>query len=283
MLCYLTYSLLDWPGIHTCLITCYIVSLSTVAESIEKLALRIAGCLIGAAMGLLVLIFLVPAYDSITALLLTVFLGSFAAAWVATGSPRISYVGFQIAFAFFLCVIQGPSPAFDLAIARDRVVGILFGNLVVYLIFTQVWPVSLKARIESGVANLVWQLTELARAQGRASCRAAAIEVLSVHAAVEEELAVIRYEPAEIRPSARWLTFGEDVLERAAALEAPLFLASERDEAMAQQFADRLSGNAQSQHAKHGKPDALASVVAEKVDDLKRALIKMESSAHATS
>ena len=54
----------------------------------------------------------------------------FASAWVAAGTPRISYAGFQIAFAFFLCVIQGATPAFDMTIARDRVIGILFGNLV---------------------------------------------------------------------------------------------------------------------------------------------------------
>ena len=42
MFCYLVYSLLDWPGIHTCLITVYIVSLGTTAETIEKLTLRIA-------------------------------------------------------------------------------------------------------------------------------------------------------------------------------------------------------------------------------------------------
>jgi len=43
MFCYVLYSQLDWPGIHTCFITCYIVSLSTAAETVEKLALRISG------------------------------------------------------------------------------------------------------------------------------------------------------------------------------------------------------------------------------------------------
>ncbi len=49
MFCYVLYLLLDWPGIHTGLITCYIVSLGTTAETVEKLTLRILGCLVGAA------------------------------------------------------------------------------------------------------------------------------------------------------------------------------------------------------------------------------------------
>ncbi len=43
MFCYVVYLLLDWPGIHTCLITCYIVSLGTAAETMEKQALRFPG------------------------------------------------------------------------------------------------------------------------------------------------------------------------------------------------------------------------------------------------
>jgi len=36
MICYLVYSALSWPGIHTCLITCYVVALSSTAETIEN-------------------------------------------------------------------------------------------------------------------------------------------------------------------------------------------------------------------------------------------------------
>src|SRR3984885_6207094 len=114
MLCYVIYLLLDWPGIHTCFITCYIVSLGTTAETIEKLALRISGALIGAAFGLAAIVFLLPHLTSIGSLLVVVFIAGLVSAWVAAGSPRISYVGYQMVFAFFLCVIQGPSPAFAL-------------------------------------------------------------------------------------------------------------------------------------------------------------------------
>ncbi|WP_459694348.1 FUSC family protein, partial [Achromobacter xylosoxidans] len=51
MFCYLLYTLLDWPGIHTCVITCYIVSLGTAGETVQKLRLRLAGCVIGALAG----------------------------------------------------------------------------------------------------------------------------------------------------------------------------------------------------------------------------------------
>jgi multidrug resistance protein MdtO len=76
-----------------------------------------------------------PGLDSIDRLMAVVFVATIASGRVAVGGgPRISYAGFQIAFAFFICVIQGSSPAFDLTTASDRVIGVLFGILVAYLV-----------------------------------------------------------------------------------------------------------------------------------------------------
>ena len=75
--------------------------------------------------------------------------------WISAGSPRIAYAGFQLAFAFFLCVVQGPAPAFDMVVARDRVIGILIGNLAMFAVSTFLWPVSLRPRIEAGIAKLL--------------------------------------------------------------------------------------------------------------------------------
>ena len=66
--------------------------------------------------------------------MIIVFLVALASAWIAAGDERIAYAGFQIAFAFFLCVIQGAGPSFDMVTARDRVIGILLGNVVIYLL-----------------------------------------------------------------------------------------------------------------------------------------------------
>jgi multidrug resistance protein MdtO len=171
MFCYVLYSLLDWPGIHTSLITCYIVSLGTTAETVEKLTLRILGCLVGAAAGIAAIVYLIPHVTSIGALMIVVFLGALVSAWIAAGSPRISYAGFQMAFAFFLCVIQGSGPSFDLTTARDRVIGILLGNIVVYVIFANIWPVSVGKRIDPAIAALLRRLGALVTDPRRLSCR----------------------------------------------------------------------------------------------------------------
>ena len=204
MFCYVLYSLLDWPGIHTCFITCFIVSLTTTGETIEKFALRIVGCLIGAGAGIAAIVFLLPSLTSISGLLLVVFLGALAGAWVAVGSPRIAYAGIQIAFAFFLCVIQGPAPAFDLTIARDRVIGILIGNLVVYLLFTRVWPVSVAGRVDAAIDGLRAKLRVLRTAtpEGRPALVA---ETQVVLGAIERDLELAQYEPRSVRPGDRWL------------------------------------------------------------------------------
>jgi multidrug resistance protein MdtO len=88
MFCYLLYSLLDWPGIHTCFITVYIVSLSTTAETVEKLTLRILGCLVGAAAGTAAIVFLVPSLTSIGHLMAVVFLGRFRRGFTSLPAAR---------------------------------------------------------------------------------------------------------------------------------------------------------------------------------------------------
>jgi len=228
MLCYLTYSILDWPGIHTCFLTCYIVALPTLADSFEKLALRVAGCLVGAALGFATMVYVVPSFTSVTALFLIVLAGALVATWVTAGSPRIAYAGFQIAFAYFLCVVQDAGPAFDLVVARDRVIGMLFGMLVMYLVSSRIWPVSVAQRIESGIRSAVQSLVAMAKAPDNTSRVRLAAEANAALDAAQEDLAIAGYEPASVRPSERWLGLRRAMVARAAAIAGPLLLAAQR-------------------------------------------------------
>src|SRR5262249_60867710 len=108
--------------------------------SVEKLTLRIVGCLAGAGLGLLVMLRIVPRTTDIGDLAAIVFVGAFLAAWIAAGDKHISYAGFQLGFAYFLCIIQGPSPSFDMAVARDPVIGILFWDKDSYFSGTRALP-----------------------------------------------------------------------------------------------------------------------------------------------
>jgi multidrug resistance protein MdtO len=240
MLCYLLYSLLDWPGIHTCFITVYIVSLGTTAETVEKFTLRILGCLVGAAAGYAAIVFLVPSLTSIDQLMAVVFLGTLAAGYVAAGSPRISYAGFQMAFAFFLCVVQGPAPAFDLVTARDRVIGILLGNLVVYLVFTNLWPISIGKRIDPAIASLLHRLSAMMTAADVRARRTLASLAQSQLGEIETDINLAAYEPEAVRPSAAWLAARRDVADEIGLLQAPLLLSADDDARTSAQIAHRL-------------------------------------------
>ena len=238
MLCYAIYSLFDWPGIHTCFITCYIVSLGTTAETIEKFTLRILGALIGAATGLAAIVFLLPHLTSIGSLLIVVFIASVVSAWVAAGSPRISYVGYQMAFAFFLCVIQGPSPAFDLTVARDRIIGIMLGNVVAYLIFTNIWPVTVIRRIDPGLVALLRRLVDLTNAASRSRRNSVATDVAGTMTEVSQDVELAAYESSRT-PHLR-LTARARAIHRMRALMGPLLLLSNEQSSATRDVADRL-------------------------------------------
>ncbi len=57
------------------------------------------------------------------------------AAWILTSSPRLSYFGNQLALAFYLIQLHGPSPQTNLAIARDNIMGIMLGLVMMWLVF----------------------------------------------------------------------------------------------------------------------------------------------------
>jgi multidrug resistance protein MdtO len=140
MFCYIFYSAIDWSGIHTALITCTFIALESTEATLYKGTSRIVGCVIGGALALFTIVFLMPHMETIASLVVVVAFASAIAGWVATGSQRISYAGLQIAFAFFYSVFQGYAPDTDLDNVRNRVIGILLGLIVTGLVFQYIWP-----------------------------------------------------------------------------------------------------------------------------------------------
>ena len=142
-LCYLFYNAKAWPGISTAITTCFLTALTTIGSSHQKQILRFAGAIVGGvAMGIGVEVYILPALDSIAGFTLVIIAATIIAAWFATSSPRLSYFGVQIAVAFYLINLSEFHLQTSLVPARDRVLGILLGLLMMWLVFDQLWGAS---------------------------------------------------------------------------------------------------------------------------------------------
>src|SRR5882724_41451 len=166
MFCYIFYMAIDWSGIHTALITCTFIALESTGATFHKGLLRIGGCVIGGALALFTIVFLMPHMDTIASLVVVVAGASAIAGWVATGTELISYSGLQIAFAFFYSVFQGYAPDTDLDNVRNRVVGILFGLIVTAVVFYYVWPEHAVDRLRDALRQALRQLSQLLGTDG---------------------------------------------------------------------------------------------------------------------
>lgn len=140
MLAYVVYQAIDWPGLSTSIATCIITALSTIGASRQKQFLRLGGAIIGGfGFGMGAQIFVLPRLDSITGFTVLFAIVTAIAAWIATATPRLSYLGVQLALAFYLINLQEFAAQFSLTIARDRVVGVLLGLLSMWLVFDRLW------------------------------------------------------------------------------------------------------------------------------------------------
>jgi multidrug resistance protein MdtO len=153
MTVYSIYTMLNWPGLRTSVVTCFFVALGSLGETVHKLTLRITGAIVGGALAALCIVFVLPHFTDIGQLCLLIGVVAAGAAWIATSSEQLAYAGMQMAFAFFLGVLQGYAPATDLTVLRDRIAGILLGNIVMTIVFSVFWPESATLRIRSAIAE----------------------------------------------------------------------------------------------------------------------------------
>jgi multidrug resistance protein MdtO len=209
MTCYFIQSLADWPSIGTCVPTAFMVALGTAGETLHKATLRIVGALVGAGLGLAAILLLMPLMTSLGDLFLLLAPVTLLAAWVGCGTDRVAYAGFQIGLAFYLVVLHGTGPTVDMYTARDRIIGILLGNVVIFVIFTTIWPVSVASVVRTNVAKALGQLAALGDLGGSAndsisqSARSAIGEAFR-QAIAQARAALVndRFETSEIRRAA---------------------------------------------------------------------------------
>jgi multidrug resistance protein MdtO len=163
MAAYAAYALLDWAGMRTAVVTCFFVALSSLGETVHKLTLRLSGAIIGGLIAALCIVFVIPHLTDIGQLFLLIFTVSVGAAWIATSSELLAYAGMQIAFAFFLGILQGYAPASDLTVLRDRIAGIVLGNIVITLVFSSLWPQSARSSLRKALADSLRAIAEVIR------------------------------------------------------------------------------------------------------------------------
>ncbi|SDF41688.1 multidrug resistance protein MdtO [Terriglobus roseus] len=173
-ICYVIYNAVAWPGILTCVVTVLFTGLTSTGAMKQKQLYRLFGAAIGGALAILVESLLFPNMDSVTSLVLVTGSVCLLSAWVSR-SPRIGYTGVQIAFAFFITDLAGFGAASQIAPARDRVIGIALGILVMWFVFDQIWPVRTSHALEAirnRVVHNANAMTTSAKASKMAAMRA---------------------------------------------------------------------------------------------------------------
>jgi multidrug resistance protein MdtO len=165
-ICYVIYNGLKWPEISTAYFTVLFTGLTTTGATNRKLVFRIIGSTIGGLiLGLGCLVFVFPHIESVTPFLLVVAAVTFIGVWVA-GSSYYGYIGLQIVFSFNLLAFEGLSAATQMTPARDRLLGILLGLIVMLLIFHQVRPERTVDTMRQALARLLRNEAELVRLMG---------------------------------------------------------------------------------------------------------------------
>jgi len=163
-LCYVIYNALAWPGISTAVTTCLLTALSTIGASHQKQILRIAGAIVGGfGIGMGAQLFILPYVDSIAGFVVLFVFATALSSWFLTSSPRVSYFGIQVALAFYLVHLQEFRFQNSLAVGRDRVVGVLLGLFIMWLVFDRLWGKPAGVEMRAAFVSTIRSLAQLAR------------------------------------------------------------------------------------------------------------------------
>jgi multidrug resistance protein MdtO len=181
MLAYVVYQAIDWPGLSTAFVTCILTALSTIGSSRQKQFLRLGGAIVGGfVFGMGAQVFVLPHLDSITGFTVLFAVVAAISSWIARATPRLSYLGVQVAFAFYLIHLQEFAPETSLSIARDRAVGVLLGLMSMWLIFDRLWVRDALQEMQDGFCRNLQRLAELFEQSRKTEPKEAARRALRV-------------------------------------------------------------------------------------------------------
>lgn len=191
--CYIVYNAIDWPGISTAVTTCLLTALSTVGSSRQKQVLRFTGAAVGGfVFGMGSQIFILPHIDSIGGFTILFVLVTATGCWFMTSSPRLSYFGVQLVLAYYFVHLQEFAIQTSLAIARDRVVGVLFGLLMMWFVFDQMWSSPAVVQMRKAFISTLMLVAEFTREPASADLEVAVERSFSLRDAINKGFDAVR-------------------------------------------------------------------------------------------
>jgi multidrug resistance protein MdtO len=154
--------------------------------------LRIGGACVGGLMGIGAQVFILPQVDSIGGFTVLFVPCTVVFAWVITSSARLSYAGVQMAFAFFLVNASEFAANTSLTPARDRVVGILLGLFVMWIVFDQLWGSPAAVAMKREFISMLRKLAQLVREPSTPDTRAADNRIRSLRETINSAFERVR-------------------------------------------------------------------------------------------
>jgi len=191
-LCYLTYNLINWPGISTAVITCFLTALTTTGASRQKQTLLLTGAAAGGLLGVASQLFVLPYIDSIAGFTAWFIVVTIAAAWFVTCTPRLSYFGLQVAFAYNFVNLQEFTIQTSLTPARDRIAGILLGLFMMWLVFDRLWGTPAAVEVKTSFISTLRLMAQFAREPISEDLRTAIERSYSLRDAIEKGFENVR-------------------------------------------------------------------------------------------
>ena len=189
--CYTVYNAIAWPGILTCVITVLFTGLSPTGQMKQRQTYRFFGTAVGGFFAIAAESLFFPNMDSVTSLVCLVAAIGFISGWVLR-SPHMGSVGVQIGFAFFLTTLQEFAATTQIATARDRVIGVALGSLVMWFIFDQMWPMRTSQALSQILRRIQNSATQLHQADLRHKPRMFAHSLSRLRSSVSLDLATMQ-------------------------------------------------------------------------------------------
>ena len=170
-LCYGIYTGVDWSQISASVTTCIITTEDSVGMERQKQVLRLIGDSLAGICAILAICFLLPHFTSIAGITGVVAFMTLVGGYVYLGSYKLSYAGRQLSYCFFLATLTGTSTPNSLTEARDRVVAVMLGVCMMWLVSDQIKPVRTSTKMREAVTGAVGALEKICSLRN-ASCSA---------------------------------------------------------------------------------------------------------------